>query len=250
MDLIRGVSGRFTLNEQMDLHAVWSSNERVIFTSNKNGRFEFYEKAVNGDGAERLLAEPTGSVKLPLSVSSTGGFLLYAVQVPETGVDLWAWPLDGTQKPFAIAQTRFDEEAGQFSPDGRWVAYQSNESGRMEIYLKPFPGLGTQFQVSPEGGAQPRWLANGKELFYIAPDSRLMAVPVAPAAGNGAPDVGMPTPLFSVRLATGLNILPAVGTKQQYAVAADGRFLMNVPVEGGSIPPITIVTGWNGAARP
>jgi hypothetical protein len=76
-----------------------------------------------------------------------------------------------------------------------------------------------------------------------------MAVPVAPAAGNRPLNVGKPTPLFSVRLATGLNILPAVGTKQQYAVAADGRFLMNVPVEGGSIPPITVVTGWNGATQ-
>ncbi len=250
MDLVRGVPSRFTLNEQIDLYAVWASSQRVIFTSTKNGLFEFYEKSVSGDGAERLLAEPTGSVKLPMSVSSDGRFLLYAIQVPATGVDLWALPLDGIQKPLPIAQTRFDEEAGQFSPDGHWVAYQSNESGRMEIYLKPFPGPGTQFPVSPEGGAQPRWRADGKELFYVSRDSRLMAVPVASGAGGGSLEVGRPTPLFSVHLATGLNILPAVGTKQQYAVAADGRFLMNVPVEGGSIPPITIVTGWNGGTRP
>ena len=104
------------------------------------------------------------------------------IQSPKTGLDLWALPLAGDRKPFPVLQTPFDETSGQFSPDGRWVAYQSNESKTMQIYVRPFPGSGGQWQVSTEGGSQPRWGPDGKELFYVAPDARLMAVPIAVGA--------------------------------------------------------------------
>lgn len=131
--------------------------------------------------------------------------------------------------------------------DGRWVSHVSNQSGQLEVYVRRFPQPGSPIQVSSAGGAQPRWSTNGKELFYVAPDSTLMAVPMTASAVSI--DVGSPRALFTVHLATGLNIYPAVGTKQQYAVAPDGRFLMNVPVEGGTIPPITIDVGWDRKTR-
>ena len=185
-----------------------------------------------------------------MSISADGRFLLYAVQVPQTGVDLWAVALTGDRKAFPVVQTPFDEMSGQFSPDGHWITYESNESEHMEIYVRPFPRAGAAIQVSSAGGTQPRWSANGKELFYLAPDSRLMAVPIAARPDGAAVDIGRPVPLFTAHLATGLNVYPAVGTKQQYAVSPDGRFLMNMPVEGGTIPPIVISVGWNSGVKP
>ena len=102
----------------------------------------------------------------------------------------------GERKPFPVVQTPFDEAAGQLSPDGRWVAYQSNESGSVEIYVRPFPGPGGQWQVSTAGGSQPRWRSDGKELFYVAPDARLMAVPIAVGADSQTLESGAPVPLF------------------------------------------------------
>ena len=110
----------------------------------------------------------TGEPKSPLAWSPDGRVLLYAIQHPKTGLDLWALPLAGDRKPFPVVQTPFDETAGQFSPNGRWVAYQSNESRQVEIYVRPFPGPGSQWQVSTAGGSQPRWRPDGKELFYVA----------------------------------------------------------------------------------
>jgi len=246
IDLLRGVSTRVTFEDAVDFFAIWSPDRaHIMFGSNRNGPYEFFDKDLTGTGADRLLPVPSTSARLPMSASPDGRFLLYAEQTSRSGVDLWALALSGDRKAFPVVQTPFDEMAGQFSPDGRWVAYESNESGHAEIYARSFPSVGSAIQISSAGGTQARWRADGKELYYIAPDGRLMAAAIAPAAGNRTLDVGAPTPLFVTHLATGMNIFPAVGTRPQYAVAPDGRFLMNVGVEGGSIPPITISAGWN-----
>jgi Tol biopolymer transport system component len=151
----------------------------------------------------------------------------------------------GNPKPFPLVQTRFDERRGQFSPDGRWVAYESNDSGRFQIYVQPFPASGGKWQMSTAGGSQVRWRHDGKELFYLAPDQRLMAVPIAVAADGQTLTGGEPAALFMTHLAQGAAI---TGTRSQYAVAADGRFLMNVIVEETApTPPITVIVNW--AAR-
>jgi len=246
LDVARGVPSRFTFEDHVDFFPVWSPDgQRIVFGSNRNGTYDFFEKSASGVGEEKpLLGQLTA---LPMAISSDGRFLLYGAQVPKTGVDLWALPLTGDRKPFPVVLTPFDEMAGQFSPDGRWVAYQSNESGRVEVYVRPFPGPGGQSQVSQAGGTQARWRPDGKELFYVAPDSRLMAVGVTP--DGQSIDAGPPVPLFVTRLATGMNVYPAVGTKPQYAVAPDGRFLMNMPVEGSTAPPITVVLNWEAALK-
>lgn len=149
-----------------------------------------------------------------------------------------------------MVQSSFDEIQGQFSPDGRWLAYASNESGRYEVYVRTFPETGGTWQISTAGGMQPRWRPDGAELFFVAPDTKLMAVPLRFAEDTRALDAGAPVPLFSSRLATGGNITSAgFEARAQYAVSADGRFLINVVAEGSVTSPITIVQNWDAALK-
>ena len=154
-------------------------------------------------------------------------------------------PRAGDPKPWSFLDSTFNERAGAFSPDGHWVAYQSDESGRYEIYVRPFPGPGGQWQVSTAGGKDPRWRPDGKELYYIAPDSRLMAAPIA--ASGTALQPGLPTALFQARIAGG--VASDISLRQQYDVAPDGRFLINVNVDEATTAPITVITNWNPEAK-
>ena len=177
--------------------------------------------------------------------SPDGRFLLYRVQDPKMGFDIWALPLEGDQKPFPVLQTSYEEREPQFSPDGKWIAYQSNETGRFEIYVQMFPGLGSKSPITDKGRAQPRWRHDGKELFYIAPDSRLMAVPIRFASNAQTVEVGTPVPMFAARLGETVPTLD----RQQYIVSADGeRFLLNT-VTSEAISPITVVLNWNPSAK-
>ena len=165
---------------------------------------------------------------------------------PKTGLDLWVLPLFGERKPFPFVNTNFEESLGQFSPDGRGVAYTSNESGRFEVYVQPFPGPGGKWQVSTGGGIAPRWRRSGKELFYIAPDGKLMAVPIQ-AAGQTL-EAGAPVALFQTRIVGGRAGIASQA--QQYAVAPDGqRFLINIIADESTTSPITIVTNWARALK-
>jgi Tol biopolymer transport system component len=179
-----------------------------------------------------------------MDASADGRFLLFAVKALQTGIDLWAQPLTGDTTRLPIAQSHFDEMAGQFSPDGRWIAYQSNASGRLEVYVTSFPQRGRQEQVSSAGGSQPRWAPDGKALFYVAADRRMMSVSIDVDLTGQTLNPRSPLPLFSTHLASGTNVPPAVGSRAQYDVAADGRFLMNVAVEGAAAPPITVALNW------
>jgi hypothetical protein len=162
----------------------------------------------------------------------------------KTGLDLWALPLGGDRKPFPVVETPFNVTGGQFSPDGRWIAYQSDESGQWQVYVRQFPGPGGQRQVSTAGGGQPRWRRNGKELFYIGADSTLMAVPISLPSGGQTLDVGTPVALFPTRLAGRDQ------SRQQYVVAADGlRFLMNVVADEENASSITIVQNWTAGLK-
>jgi Tol biopolymer transport system component len=148
-------------------------------------------------------------------------------------------PLDGDKRPFPVAQTGFVETDAQVSPDGKWVAYQSNESGRFEVYVQPFPGPGAKSQISAQGGVQVRWSADGKELFYLTPDNRLMSVPVQVDEKAARFDVGAPVSLFAARLSGS----PQNGFTHQYVVSRDGRrFLIDALTEITS--SITVVLNW------
>jgi hypothetical protein len=164
--------------------------------------------------------------------------LLYVSADPTTGNDLWVAPLEGDRKPAQFLVTPFSETQGQFSPDGRWIAYRSNESGPNEIYVQPFPTGGGKFQISSGGGGQPRWRRDGKELFYIASDGTLMAVDVATAPRFEA---GVPKALFE----SGILDANRPNFVFRYDVAADGqRFLINTLPEDAEPAPITVVVNW------
>jgi serine/threonine-protein kinase len=145
----------------------------------------------------------------------------------------------GEPKPFPVVQTSEDEDEGQISPDGNWIAYGSTQSGgRHEIYLDSFPKVGHLQRISTEGGSQVRWAPDSRELYYITPDGQLMAVRLERGQDMQSLTPGTPQRLFQTRLATGANVS---GTKPQYAVAKDGRFLMNVRVDEARPAPLTIV---------
>jgi Tol biopolymer transport system component len=250
IDVNRGVSSRFTFDPSIDSAALWSPDgNRVVFRSTRKGTYDLFEKPASGTADEQpILVTPQG--KSPLEWSHDGRSLLYSAQGPNTASDLWVFPMIGERKPFPVLQSRFDEIEGQFSPDGRWLAYVSNESGRYEVYIRTFPQVGGKWQVSAAGGMQPRWSRDGRELYYLAQDARLMAVPIRVASDKRTLEAGAPVPLFPSRLATGGNI-PTGGfqARAQYAVAADGRFLMNVADDDGVASPITIVQNWDAALK-
>src|SRR4029453_10799203 len=158
---------------------------------------------------------------------------------PNTPRDIWALSLEGERRRFPVLETTFNETNAQFSPDGRWIAYQSDESGRVEIYVQPFPGPGRKVRISVSGGIQGGGRRAGKEVFYLGSDNRLMAVPVQLDARGENVDVGTPVPLFPTRLAGE----PQNDSARQYMVSSDGqRFLLD-PLTEVSIP-ITVVLNW------
>jgi Tol biopolymer transport system component len=239
----RGILTRLTVDLLSDVFPVWSpDSSRIAFSSNRKGAFELYQKPASGPGTETLLFSPNAGNKVPMDWSADGRFLLYRITDVKTGFDLFALPLDGDRKqPIPIAQTNFEENDGQFSPDGKWAAYQSNESGHMEIYVQAFPNPGEKPQISTMGGTQPRWRQDGRELFYIGLDGRLMAVPIQWPRNGAAVEPGTPIPLFTTNIGGALQGV----MRQQYVAAPDGqRFLMNTLTEDTATTPITLILNW------
>ena len=247
LELERGLLRSLTFDVAAEINPLWSPDGgRITFVSNRGGPFELYWKPANGAGGDELLLA-TPQSKSASDWSPDGRVLLSRSSDPKMGYDLWALPLDGDRKPFPVVQTRFNERDGQFSPDGKWIAYSSDESGRFEIYVQPFGAPGGKSQISTEGGAQVRWRRDGRELFYIGLDERLMAVPIRLDSKAMVVEAGSPVPLFQTRVGgTGGAIRRG---RQQYVVSADGqRFLMNTVVEQASAP-LTVVLNWKPRAR-
>ncbi len=174
--------------------------------------------------------------------SPDGRLILYRAMDPDTNMELWALPLEGDKVPIPFIKTPFGVTQGQFSPDGRWVAYASNESGKWEIYVAPFPGPGGNWKVSSAGGSEPRWRRDGKELFYLAPDAKLMAVDVK---GGATFEAGTARPLFQTHRREHI----ASTDMFSYDVGPDGRFLVNTDVGDATPPSPTIVLNWPAALR-
>src|SRR5207249_1138098 len=200
IELARNTPSRFTFDPANESAPVWSPDgSRIVFASNRDGVANMYQRLSNGTGNDEVLlksTDPTG----PYDWSPDGRFILFGELSPKTNGDLWLLPLFGDQKPAPFIQTEFTETQGRFSPDGRWVAYASNESGPYQVYVQSFPTSGGKWQVSTGGGAQPLWRRDGKELFYLAPDRKLMAVEVSGAGPTFVP--GAPKPLFEARFST------------------------------------------------
>jgi WD40-like Beta Propeller Repeat len=242
LDLQRNVFNRMTDNPGVDAMPVWSPDGKlVVFSSAVNDAVvaSLMIMRIDGTAKETLPLSPA-AVKIACDWSADGRFILYKQLDQTTGTsDLWAYPMSGEGTPRQVVHTPSDERDGQFSPDGKWVAYQSDEAGRPDIYLQPFPEPGPKVRVSIDGGTQVRWRSDGKEIFYIAPDQRLMAVGIDLAAGGAA--VGTPEPLFTTRLAPIRSI-----SRQQYVVAPDGQRFLISSVEEPPTSPITLILNWKG----
>jgi Tol biopolymer transport system component len=244
LDLDRSTPVRFTTEPEPDIGALWSPHgDRIVYSSLQAGYFQLFEKPIAG--ADRTLLLSTPAHKQVTDWSHDGRFLLFrtVAVTPVPDMDIWALPLD-TRQPFPVVRTRFEERDGQFSPDGRWVAYQSDESGRDEIYVQPFPGPGTRTRISPGGGVQVRWRANGRELFYLTLEGELVAVPIALDAGDAIPRVGAVEPLFRAPVGSPLGV-----SLHKYVVSQDGqRFLLDTVVEEPA-SPIAVVLNWSPGDR-
>jgi len=234
---LSGRSSRLTFDPANDINPVWSPDgSRIVFSSNRSGQYDLYWKSSSGAGNEELLYK-SSNTKFVTDWSADGRFILYQETAPTTQLDLTTLPLFGDQKPIAVVQTNFNETQGKFSPDGHWIAYVSNESGILQVYVQNFPPAGGKWMVSINGGTMPRWRADGKELFFISPDSKLMAVSVS-VNGNYF-EAGSLNPLFDVR------VPPPITGGTSYSPTRDGRrFLMNALAEESAPLPAVVVQNW------
>ena len=237
----RGVFSRFTSDAADDVMPVWSPHgDRIVFSSNRKGTHDLYQKSVIGGGQEELVLS-TAETKFASDWSANGYFLLFTSQNPKRNGDIWALRLDGKGKPFPVVQTAADEQRGQFSPDGNWIAYQSNESGRPEIYVQPFPGPGSKWPISINGGSQVRWRRDEKELFYVALDGRLMAVSFRAASNAQVPEVGAPVALFVPLLG---GAVQKGDYRHQYMVSADRSQFLVATIKEEANSPIMVILNW------
>ena len=245
IDLTRNVPSRFTFDPANENSPVWSPDRnRILFASNRSGSNNVYQRLASGTGNDEVLfnsAEPAG----PVDWSPDGSFILYGAVSPKTVADLWILPLSGDQKPTPYIQTDFTESQGRFSPNGRWVAYTSNLSGNFQVYVQSFPTSGGKWQISTNGGAQPQWRHDGKELFFLSPDRKMMVVEVNSAGSTF--DYGVPKPLFETRTITAF---PGFGGASYYAASGDGqRFLISTLVGESVQTPLTVVLNWTSGLK-
>lgn len=234
-EVARNLRTRLTFTEGDEWAGAWSPDGSTVFFSSSRGSiYDIYRKTVSGAEPEELLHK-TDRPKLPTSVSTDGRFLAFSEQDQETSWDLWVLPLDGKSEPYPFLQGGFDEVVGVFSPDGRWMAYHSNESGRTEVYVRPFPGPGRQWQVSTEGGLWAHWRDDGSEIFYQAGDGQVVAVSVE-RRGEGLA-FGAPRPLFA---------LEPHESNYRFSPAADGSRFLSIERAGSEAAPqpLTIVVNW------
>ena len=242
LDRSTGGATPFTSDPGAEFEPVWSPDgRRIAYSSNRRGTLDLYQKNADGSGDEELLYASPQS-KHALAWSPDGRFLAFATVDAKTRFDLWLLPMTGDRTPIPLVATDASEQHVQISPDGRWFAYTSNQSGRLEVYVQRFPSPSDRWQISTTGGGDARWSADGRQLFYIAEDRQLMSVPVN--TGDTFTH-GRAVSLFD----TGMS--PGWGTsRNHYDVTRDGRFLMMVPVADDRTSPFTMVLNWtNGLAR-
>jgi Tol biopolymer transport system component len=242
LDTKRGLLDRVTSDGAGNGFPVWAPDgTQIVFSKAVSGRSHLYRKSIGRAGNEELLLAAAGTNN-PSDWSRDGHFLLVRHTDAGSLPDIWALPIAGDRKPLPVVQTNFQERDAQFSPDGKWIAYQSDESGQFEIYVQRFPEGGGKERTSTTGGAQVRWRADGTELFYVALDDRLMAVPIKFISNGQTVEPGSPAQLFMTRIGGAVQGV----ARQQYMVSSDGqRFLMNT-VSDDVTASITVILNWKG----
>jgi Tol biopolymer transport system component len=248
-DLRRNSMSRFTFGWEIAATPAWSSDgARLVYRAAQFGLITFFQKSAGGGGNEEQLltlemaraAQIRSTNLVPTDLSPDGAHIIFSVPAPDSGNDLWILPLGGDRKPFKFLATPAEEMHGNFSPDGRYVAYTSNESGRFEVYVETFPRSDLKRKVSTNGGYEPRWRADGREIYYLSEDRKLMAVPV-----SAGPSFGFPESLFQTRVSAGVT-----ANRTHYVPSRDGkRFLVNTLSGDTSPTPITVVLNWTAGLK-
>jgi Tol biopolymer transport system component len=250
-DLEHGRDSRLTFEPSLNSGPIWSPDgSRIAYESNRgDGTARIYRRASNNTGADELLFESKLAVA-PLDWSRDGKYIIFRpVRVP---LDLWALPLQGEKKPILLVATpgiNETETMGQLSPDSRWLAYVTNASGLFQVMVQAFSPVpekppAAKWQISTAGGAQPRWRSDGKELYYMAPDGKLIVVEVNTSQQGF--EHGPPQPLFASRADA-----PTGAMSWSYFPSADGkRFLVRIPASATSeLPAVTVIVNWPAAAK-
>jgi len=240
IDLARNVSSRFTFEPSDEGRPVWSPDGAWIAfdrRANSTAYREIYIKPVGGAGKEKRILAVGGSTVVPMDWSSDGRLLLFLQNDPKTKQDLWVLPDpagEGDKKPVPFAQSKFNENNGAFSPDAKWIAYHSDETGKYQIYVQPYPPSGSKWQISKDGGTQPRWRKDGKELFYLDPEARITSVEIK--LGKSV-EAGIPKALFPTRL----------NRRMGYSITGDGQHFLvpdvTGPIDSASASPV-VVMNW------
>jgi serine/threonine protein kinase len=241
-DLARSVHARESFTALTAVAPVWSPDGLQLAYSHSVPEVSgdhMYVLNVGGTGKEELLEHPflEALANYPSSWSSDGDLLLFDRQDKSGKISVWVLPIKGGRKPYPFLETQFNVQMAKFSPDGRWVAYVSNDSGKDEVYVSPFPGPGARVQVSAGGGTQPRWRKDGRELFYLSPESKMMAAEVIAGAQDFR--AGTVRSLFALN---GLGAVPGY----LYDVTSDGqKFLVIQDLLHSSTTPLTLVVNWD-----
>ncbi|HEU5238234.1 MAG TPA: hypothetical protein VFU37_13950, partial [Pyrinomonadaceae bacterium] len=240
-DVTGGNEVRFTFVPGNDQCPLWSPDgSRIVWSSNREGIGNLYQKAASGAGEDLLLLR-SEYTKFPTDWSGDGRFIIYFEVNPKTKNDVWVLPLAGNGvltagEPRPMLQSEANESWAALSPDGKWLAYASDESSRYEVYVQSFPASGGKRQISNGGGNNPHWRNDGKELFYYSSDGKLMSVPIK--SGESL-EAGIPVSLFEYRSGNSLGALAS------FAVTRDGqRFLINAVVDNETAAPLTLVVNW------
>jgi Tol biopolymer transport system component len=246
LDLARGSNTRLTF-EGGGGNPVWSPDGRqIVYSPNGGNSPDLYLKPASGAGQGEKLFH-SEEVKTSQNWSPDGRYLLYLQRSKAGKTDIWVLPIMGDHKPFPYLESAFNKAQAQFSPDGHWVVYTSNESGTREVYVQPFPmPSGGKWPVSNGGGSQPRWSRDGKELFYFTPGETLMAVDVKATAGTV--QLGIPKALFHAPVLGGTGGAPGIAWR--WDISKDGqRFLINSTLEDSGPASVTVLLNWQATMK-
>jgi Tol biopolymer transport system component len=230
-EIARGVRTRFTFGPTaLNGSAVWAPDgSRLVYRSDRGAKANLYSKAFAGSAVEELVLD-TDEPKGPTSWSRDGKYLLFNSFATDTKADVWVMSMTGDPDPRPVLKTEFMELGAQFSPDGKWIAYTSDESGRFEVYITPFPGPGRKWQVSSSGGLAPRWRGDGGEIYFQTLNNQMIAV-----------GLGYENSALVVRGETELFQFP---TGRGYDVTANGTKFLVIDEEDRVFSPLTIVVNW------
>jgi Tol biopolymer transport system component len=236
-DIARGSRTRFTTGLSIDYNPVWSPDgRRIAHGANRAGTITVPVRPAAGGGTDEVALESIAPVSTS-DWSPDGSALCLNRRGEKTQTDIWILPLDGDKKPRVFVQTAYNESGGRFSPDGRWIAYVSDETGQEEVFIRPYPGPGTALKVSDAGGRAPAWRRDGRELFYVSADNRTMAVEIR---SNGP----------AIEAGTTRTLFTRTPLMSEYDPFPDGkRFLVNRLIEPKETDPITLVTNWTEKIR-